>query len=106
MSELLDLSPSEVSRPEFAQAFGGNIVLRGSTPYSHCYCGHQFGFFSGQVGFVCFVVCLWTGVFASVYVRCLRVHVYASSVLQSACVSVFMCLMCVPVSVCVCVVVG
>lgn len=101
MSELLDLSPSEVSRPEFAQAFGGNIVLRGSTPYSHCYCGHQFGFFSGQVGFVWSVVGLWTGVFASVCVRCFDVYVCASSVLQSACVSVFMCFMCVSVSLCV-----
>lgn len=28
----------------------GNEVLEGSEPASHCYCGHQFGSFAGQLG--------------------------------------------------------
>lgn len=33
-----------------AQILSGNRVLEGSVPLSHCYCGHQFGEFSGQLG--------------------------------------------------------
>ncbi|GFS02277.1 selenoprotein O [Elysia marginata] len=48
---LLDLdSPSEIARPEFVKAFSGNSILPGSRPAAHCYCGHQFGYFSGQLG--------------------------------------------------------
>lgn len=48
---LLDLdSPAEIARPEFVKAFAGNKVLPGSQPAAHCYCGHQFGYFSGQLG--------------------------------------------------------
>ena len=28
----------------------GNKLLPGSDPMSHCYCGHQFGSFAGQLG--------------------------------------------------------
>lgn len=49
MVELLELSPSELERPEFVDFFSGNRLLPGSETYAHCYCGHQFGFFSGQV---------------------------------------------------------
>jgi uncharacterized protein YdiU (UPF0061 family) len=28
----------------------GNAIFPGSTPAAHCYCGHQFGSFSGQLG--------------------------------------------------------
>lgn len=48
--DLLDLDPSEASRPDFAEYFGGNKVLPGAEPAAHCYCGHQFGHFSGQLG--------------------------------------------------------
>ena len=47
---LLDLSPSEVNRPEFVQYVSGNKLLRGSQTAAHCYCGHQQGYFSGQLG--------------------------------------------------------
>ena len=28
----------------------GNEIIPGSEPAAHCYCGHQFGYFSGQLG--------------------------------------------------------
>ena len=51
--DLLGLSPSEVARAEFVEYFGGCRVLPGSEPAAHCYCGHQFGHFSGQLGDGC-----------------------------------------------------
>ena len=33
-----------------AEVLSGNTLLQGSKPYSHCYCGHQFGSFAGQLG--------------------------------------------------------
>ncbi|XP_074652979.1 protein adenylyltransferase SelO, mitochondrial-like isoform X2 [Tubulanus polymorphus] len=50
MRTLLDLPESELERPEFAEYFSGNKLLPGSEPAAHCYCGHQFGYFSGQLG--------------------------------------------------------
>lgn len=47
---LIDLDPAETERPEFAQYLSGNKVLPGAEPAAHCYCGHQFGYFSGQLG--------------------------------------------------------
>ena len=47
---LLGFSASEVRRPEFVEYFGGNRILPGSQPAAHCYCGHQFGVFAGQLG--------------------------------------------------------
>ena len=47
---LLNLHPTEVNRPEFAEYFCGNKILPGSETAAHCYCGHQFGYFSGQLG--------------------------------------------------------
>ncbi|KAG2449256.1 hypothetical protein HYH02_006001 [Chlamydomonas schloesseri] len=47
---LLDIPASEISRPDFAQYFSGNKLLPGTDPAAHCYCGHQFGYFSGQLG--------------------------------------------------------
>ncbi|NWX41859.1 SELO protein, partial [Steatornis caripensis] len=35
---------------EAAQYFSGNRLLAGSEPAAHCYCGHQFGSFAGQLG--------------------------------------------------------
>ncbi|GFR47232.1 hypothetical protein Agub_g8916, partial [Astrephomene gubernaculifera] len=47
---LLDIDPSEISRPDFPAFFSGNRLLPGSEPAAHCYCGYQFGLFSGQLG--------------------------------------------------------
>jgi len=47
---LLDIDEAEASRPDFADLFCGNQLLPGSEPAAHCYCGHQFGHFSGQLG--------------------------------------------------------
>jgi Protein adenylyltransferase SelO len=47
---LLGLPESELLRPEFAEYFSGNRILPGSEPAAHCYCGHQFGNFAGQLG--------------------------------------------------------
>lgn len=35
---------------EFAAVFSGSKLLPGSEPSAHCYCGHQFGSFAGQLG--------------------------------------------------------
>jgi hypothetical protein len=47
---LLGLPVSELPRPEFAEYFSGNRIIPGSEPAAHCYCGHQFGSFAGQLG--------------------------------------------------------
>lgn len=47
---LLDLPESEIQRSEFAEYFAGNKLLPGSQTAAHCYCGHQFGNFAGQLG--------------------------------------------------------
>ena len=47
---LLGLPESELNRTEFAEFFSGNRLLCGSKPAAHCYCGHQFGYFAGQLG--------------------------------------------------------
>jgi len=47
---LLGLPESELIRPEFAEFFSGNRLLAGAEPAAHCYCGHQFGYFAGQLG--------------------------------------------------------
>lgn len=35
---------------EAALFFSGNALLPGAEPAAHCYCGHQFGQFAGQLG--------------------------------------------------------
>ena len=40
----------QVDDGSFVQYFGGNSIMEGSQPAAHCYCGHQFGYFSGQLG--------------------------------------------------------
>ena len=47
---LLDIDPSKEPAEKFVQYFSGNSVFPGSQPAAHCYCGHQFGYFSGQLG--------------------------------------------------------
>ena len=51
--DLIGLSPSETARPDFVEYFSGNKILPGSEPAAHCYCGHQFGNFAGQLGDGC-----------------------------------------------------
>uniref|UniRef100_A0A7M5WJL3 Selenoprotein O n=2 Tax=Clytia hemisphaerica TaxID=252671 RepID=A0A7M5WJL3_9CNID len=48
--KLLGIKENEVTTDDFVQHFGGNKLLEGSQPAAHCYCGHQFGYFSGQLG--------------------------------------------------------
>jgi len=81
---LLGLLESELKRPEFADFFSGNRLLYGSEPAAHCYCGHQFGYFAGQLGdgaAMYVVVC-----FAIFIVR----H-YPSAVYAVICLSVYLC---------------
>lgn len=48
---LLGLSGDEVLHdPLGAEYLSGSKVLPGSEPAAHCYCGHQFGQFAGQLG--------------------------------------------------------
>lgn len=47
---LIDLHEDELQRKDFAEYFSGNKLLPGSKTAAHCYCGHQFGHFSGQLG--------------------------------------------------------
>jgi uncharacterized protein YdiU (UPF0061 family) len=39
-----------LARADAADLLCGNARLPGSEPAAHCYCGHQFGHFSGQLG--------------------------------------------------------
>jgi uncharacterized protein YdiU (UPF0061 family) len=50
VAALLDLTPEDCERPEFAQVFAGNEQLAGMDPYAACYGGHQFGNWAGQLG--------------------------------------------------------
>mmetsp|Transcript_62472 Transcript_62472/g.103937 ORF Transcript_62472/g.103937 Transcript_62472/m.103937 type:complete len:630 (-) Transcript_62472:410-2299(-) len=47
---LLGLSEEQQARADAAAYFCGNKVLPGAEPAAHCYCGHQFGNFAGQLG--------------------------------------------------------
>lgn len=40
----------QVQDSDFVQYFSGNKLLPGSQTAAHCYAGHQFGHFSGQLG--------------------------------------------------------
>lgn len=51
----LDVPPSDAAAREACEAeaalfFSGNALLPGAEPAAHCYCGHQFGQFAGQLG--------------------------------------------------------
>ncbi|CAG2181014.1 unnamed protein product, partial [Oppiella nova] len=48
--KLIDISEEEVVSEDFVQYMTGNKLMSGSEPASHCYCGHQFGTFAGQLG--------------------------------------------------------
>lgn len=48
---LLGLSVQDVlSDPLGPEYLSGSRLLPGSEPAAHCYCGHQFGLFAGQLG--------------------------------------------------------
>ena len=48
---LLGLNGAEVmSDPLGPEYLSGSKVMPGSEPAAHCYCGHQFGSFAGQLG--------------------------------------------------------
>lgn len=48
--ELIDLDPDEAKRPEFAQVFGGSLLVPGREPLAMLYSGHQFGVYVPQLG--------------------------------------------------------
>ena len=50
MMELLGFETGLLEDPRFAAAFGGSVVLDGMDPHAHCYGGHQFGNWAGQLG--------------------------------------------------------
>ena len=50
MAEQLGFNEKESSSPEFAQVMGGNAIFQGMETYAHCYGGHQFGNWAGQLG--------------------------------------------------------
>lgn len=47
---LLDLTKEQLDRKDAALYFSGNKKIPGTEPAAHCYCGHEFGSFSGQLG--------------------------------------------------------
>lgn len=47
---LLDIDDDFIGNDNFSHYFSGNKVMDGSETAAHCYCGHQFGYFSGQLG--------------------------------------------------------
>lgn len=50
--QLLDISEEDIknNKEELTQCMCGNKQFEGSVFAAHCYCGHQFGYFSGQLG--------------------------------------------------------
>ncbi|WP_420608522.1 protein adenylyltransferase SelO [Candidatus Poriferisodalis sp.] len=48
--DLLGFDTDLASNPEFAAVFGGSTLLDGMDPHAHCYGGHQFGNWAGQLG--------------------------------------------------------
>lgn len=49
-AELIDLDPEQLTRPEFAELFGGNALAPGMEPLAMLYSGHQFGVYVPQLG--------------------------------------------------------
>ena len=47
--DLLDIQNTYIDKL-FTEYFAGNTKLSGSETAAHCYCGHQFGVFAGQLG--------------------------------------------------------
>lgn len=47
---LLGIKEEDFEDGNLVPYFSGNKIFAGSRPAAHCYCGHQFGYFSGQLG--------------------------------------------------------
>lgn len=47
---LIDLHPDEAKRSEFAELFGGSLLVPGMEPLAMLYSGHQFGVYVPQLG--------------------------------------------------------
>lgn len=50
VADLLGLSSDAVASADFLAAMSGNQPLEGMISYAHCYGGHQFGHWAGQLG--------------------------------------------------------
>jgi uncharacterized protein YdiU (UPF0061 family) len=50
VAALLGLDPALCASDDFAQVFAGNRLPAGADPHAHCYGGHQFGSWAGQLG--------------------------------------------------------
>ena len=52
LNDTVEVTKDEImqNEDEWAQILSGNVLLEGSRPIAHCYCGHQFGVFAGQLG--------------------------------------------------------
>lgn len=50
MAARLGLDMADLSSPQFAAVFGGNVLLPGTQPFAVNYGGHQFGQWAGQLG--------------------------------------------------------
>ncbi len=50
IADLLGFAPELVADPRFAAVVVGSTVLDGMDPHAHCYGGHQFGSWAGQLG--------------------------------------------------------
>jgi uncharacterized protein YdiU (UPF0061 family) len=48
--KLIDLDEKQATLPHFVEYFSGNKSIPGAEYHAHCYCGYQFGYFSGQLG--------------------------------------------------------
>ncbi|MDF0664508.1 MAG: YdiU family protein [Nitrospira sp.] len=49
-AELIDLDPTQLTRPEFTALFGGSALAPGMEPLAMLYSGHQFGVYVPQLG--------------------------------------------------------
>lgn len=49
-AELIDLEPTQLTRPEFTALFGGSALAPGMEPLAMLYSGHQFGVYVRQLG--------------------------------------------------------
>src|SRR6476469_6799543 len=50
LAETLGIDPAELASPEGVAVLAGNAVAEGSEPLAQAYSGHQFGYFSPQLG--------------------------------------------------------
>lgn len=46
----VDISEQDLQGDEVAAMLSASKTVSNAAPYAHCYCGHQFGMFAGQLG--------------------------------------------------------